>query len=340
MCRSTSFACRPIFRPFSARTAFRWPAWARRTCAARFGTFTYFTDEESQKTRQLPGGQIVHVNLNDHADLQIQAPPTLRKDKSTTYVDMTVDMDPDGRRASTIADQQVILQEGEWSDWIQVRFPLIPELKSAAGMVRIFAKKFRPNLQVYVSPVNIDPTDPELPITAPESYSRDLAKSVGLFYTQGMAQDTAAYRQGVFNARERQVLRADHHRHQKISQHRGDRRNHEKENHHDAMRGEEFVVSLRLYQRALRSDQVQAHQHRRGAADEKHECDGDEIEQGDALVVHSEEPRADPVIDVQIIHARIRGNFGGGAHLPPFAWAPSDFTYAINCRICSSFNCP
>ena len=170
-----------------------------------FGTFTYFTDEESQKTRQVPGGQIVHVNLNGYrADLQIPGPAnSLRKDKSTTYVDMTADMDPDGKAARfTIADQQVILREGEWSEWIQVRFPLIPQLKSAAGMFRIFAKKFRPNLQVYVSPVNIDPTDPELPITAPESYSRDLAKSVGLFYTQGMAQDTSALRQGVFNRAE------------------------------------------------------------------------------------------------------------------------------------------
>ena len=106
------------------------------------------------------------------------------------------------RRASRSPTSRSILREGEWSEWIQVRFPLIPKLKSAAGMVRIFAKKFRPNLQVYVSPVNIDPTDPELPITAPESYSRDLAKSVGLFYTQGMAQDTSALRQGVFNRAE------------------------------------------------------------------------------------------------------------------------------------------
>ncbi len=41
-----------------------------------------------------------------------------------------------------------------------------------------------------------------MPITAPESYSRELASALGRFYTQGMAQDTAALRQGVFNRAE------------------------------------------------------------------------------------------------------------------------------------------
>jgi hypothetical protein len=165
-----------------------------------FGTFTYLTDEESQKTRQVPGGQIVHVNLNGYrADLQIPGPAnSLRKDKSTTYVDMTADMDPDGKAARfTIADQQVILREGEWSEWIQVRFPLIPKLKSAAGMVRIFAKKFHPNLQAYVSPVNIDPTTRSCRLRR-GIYSRDGQIGGAVLYT-GMAQDTSGAATGVFN---------------------------------------------------------------------------------------------------------------------------------------------
>jgi predicted AlkP superfamily phosphohydrolase/phosphomutase len=93
----------------------------------------------------------------------------------------------------------VILKQGEWSDWIRLSFPLIPGLKSAAGMVRLYAKQLHPNFEIYVSPVNIDPSDPDLPVTSPDSYSKQIAKEVGLFYTQGMAQDTAAWRQGVFD---------------------------------------------------------------------------------------------------------------------------------------------
>jgi predicted AlkP superfamily phosphohydrolase/phosphomutase len=115
-------------------------------------------------------------------------------------VEVAVHVDPEhGAARFDIGDRQVILKEGEWSDWIQTRFPLIPGLKSAAGMFRLYAKKLHPNFELYVSPINIDPSDPELPITAPESWSRQVAKDVGLFYTQGMAQDTAAWRQGVFD---------------------------------------------------------------------------------------------------------------------------------------------
>ncbi|HLY17612.1 MAG TPA: alkaline phosphatase family protein, partial [Bryobacteraceae bacterium] len=47
-----------------------------------------------------------------------------------------------------------------------------------------------------------DPADPELPITAPGSFSKTLAGAVGPFYTQGIAQDTAAFRQHVFTRAE------------------------------------------------------------------------------------------------------------------------------------------
>ena len=80
-----------------------------------------------------------------------------------------------------------------------MRFPIIPGIKSAAGMVRIFAKKIHPDFEIYVSPVNMDPGDPELPISTPSSYSRELAGAIGPFYTQGIAEDTAALRQHILS---------------------------------------------------------------------------------------------------------------------------------------------
>ncbi len=167
-----------------------------------YGTFAYYTDDDAQKTRSVSGGQIVHVELKNHsAALRIQGPDnSLRKDKAPTYVEMTVHVDPTQPAARfDLGDKQVLLKEGEWSGWIQAEFPMIPGLKSAAGMFRLYAKQLHPKLEVYVSPVNIDPSDPELPITAPESYSKQLTKDIGLFYTQGMAQDTKAYQAGVFD---------------------------------------------------------------------------------------------------------------------------------------------
>lgn len=181
------------------------------------GTFEFFTDRADEKTRDVPGGQIVHVELrNDQVVLRIQGPDNgLRRDKAPTYVELTAHVDPEQPAARfDFGDTKVILKQGEWSDWIQARFPLIPGIKSAAGMFRLYAKKLHPDFELYVSPINIDPTDPELPVSYPDSYSRRLVKEVGLFYTQGMAEDTSAWRQGVFDraeyiAQSRQVSR-DH----------------------------------------------------------------------------------------------------------------------------------
>lgn len=170
-----------------------------------FGTFTFYTDDPVAKTRPVPGGQIVRVNLvNQHVDLNIEGPDnTLRKDQLPTSVTLSVDRDPvqPVARFST-GDTEIVLKQGEWSSWISVEFPMIPGIASATGMFRIYARKLQPDFQVYVSPVNIDPEDPELPISRPDSYSRDLAEAVGRFSTQGIGEDTAALREGVFNRRE------------------------------------------------------------------------------------------------------------------------------------------
>ncbi len=170
-----------------------------------FGTFTFFTDNPAEQSRNVPGGQIVHVDLkNWTVDARIQGPDnSLRKDKAPSYVDMTVHVDPQEPAARfDSGESQVILRQGEWSDWIRVKFSFIPGVASASGMFRLYAKQLHPKFEVYVSPINIDPSDPELPVTSPDSYSKKLAKEVGLFYTQGMAQDTAAWRQGVFDRAE------------------------------------------------------------------------------------------------------------------------------------------
>jgi len=166
------------------------------------GTFSYFTDSPTDTSRSVAGGRIEHVDLRDHqATLRIFGPGNaLRKDKAPTFVEMKIAVDPDRPAARfAVEDREFVLNQGEWSPWIEVEFPMIPVLKNAAGMFRVYAKQLHPNLEIYVSPVNVDPSDPELPVTAPESYGRELAKNVGLFYTQGMAQDTAAYRSGVFD---------------------------------------------------------------------------------------------------------------------------------------------
>ena len=170
-----------------------------------YGSFTFYTDASSETSRQVAGGRIVRVDAaGNSVVLPLEGPAnSLRKDRRRTVVSLVAHLDPAQRAARFDLDgSRFILREGEWSDWVRVRFPLIPGIKSASGIVRIFAKKLSGGIQIYVSPVNIDPASPDLPISVPASYSRELAAAIGPFYTQGISEDTAALRQGVFDLKE------------------------------------------------------------------------------------------------------------------------------------------
>ena len=170
-----------------------------------FGTFTYYTDDPLDIARNVPGGRIVPVVAkNGQVVLPVEGPPnTLRRDHASTQLSLVTDIDEAaGAARFEIAGRQFILKQGEWSPWIQVRFPLIPHVASAAGMFRIYAKQLTGGIRIYRTPLNIDPSDAALPVSIPAEYARDLAARIGPFYTQGIEEDTAALRQGVFTLRE------------------------------------------------------------------------------------------------------------------------------------------
>ena len=56
----------------------------------------------------------------------------------------------------------------------------------------MYMKQVSPYFKLYISPINIDPSQPALPLSTPASYSKELWKQVGFYYTQGIAEDTKA----------------------------------------------------------------------------------------------------------------------------------------------------
>lgn len=96
-----------------------------------------------------------------------------------------------------IGDEEIILQEGDWSEWIPVEYPL-PLFQKLRGMARFYLKQVRPEFQLYATPVNLDPLDPAMPISTPDDFATELAES-GRFYTQGFPEDTDAISDGLFD---------------------------------------------------------------------------------------------------------------------------------------------
>ena len=164
------------------------------------GAFTFFTDDPLEASHSVSGGRIVKAEIsNGRAILALEGPPNpFRRDHSFTATPLTLDVDPTNPIARLqIGDQSVIIHQGEWSPWLTAEFPLISRISTLRGEVRIYAKHLHPTLQIYVSPINIDPALPALPISYPNDWSSAIESEIGPYSTLGIPEDTSALRQEV-----------------------------------------------------------------------------------------------------------------------------------------------
>jgi len=170
-----------------------------------YGTFSYYTDDPPADADEFTGGECYPVRLWDNtfaADL-VGPPNTFRAGAPPAKVRLTVHRDPTRDLAKISWDGgEVVLKRGDWSEWNRVRFRLAGPLADVAGMVRFYLKEVRPQFRLYVSPVNIDPLEPALPISTPRDYAGQLARRAGRYYTKGFPEDTKALSHNVFGEEE------------------------------------------------------------------------------------------------------------------------------------------
>jgi predicted AlkP superfamily phosphohydrolase/phosphomutase len=108
---------------------------------------------------------------------------------------------PDARRNQArfeVDSESFIVKVGEYSEWIPVKFKAGMGF-TAHGICRFYLKEISPEVEVYVTPVNIDPGRPDLPISHPVTYSIYLAKLFGPYATLGLAEDTWALNEEVLD---------------------------------------------------------------------------------------------------------------------------------------------
>jgi predicted AlkP superfamily phosphohydrolase/phosphomutase len=117
------------------------------------------------------------------AKTELRVPFNARPDTARGQVEITVD------------HQRLTLRQGEYSDWVELKFKAGLGVR-VHGMCRFYLKQMTPDLELYVTPVNIHPAKPALPISHPLTYSIYLAKLSGLYATLGLAEDTWALNDG------------------------------------------------------------------------------------------------------------------------------------------------
>ncbi len=166
-----------------------------------YGIYSYFTEDVTEEI-EMSGGRHVPVAVRDGrvwAEL-IGPANTYRAGDPESRLPFEVVVDREhGSALFDVDGERFLLQQGEWSDWVTLRFRLVPALKTVRGVCRFYLKEASPTFKLYVTPVNLDPAAPEMPISTPADWSRELAAALGPFYTQGLPDDTKALEEGVFD---------------------------------------------------------------------------------------------------------------------------------------------
>ncbi|MDA7657809.1 alkaline phosphatase family protein [Verrucomicrobia bacterium] len=189
------------------------------------GTFSFYTDQRKEWPLVVAGGEIHKVEIKDNKiesqlhgpvnsfrrfptekslelikkgkDVELEYEPPAMLQDFTVYLDQTA-----GAAKFVVGDNEFILKEKEWSEWVPVEFEAIPWLITIRSTARFYLKQMSPNFELYVSPLQIDPEEPVMPISRPSSWSSHLCAELDYFYTQNLPEDTQAFNSGILTARE------------------------------------------------------------------------------------------------------------------------------------------
>jgi predicted AlkP superfamily phosphohydrolase/phosphomutase len=167
-----------------------------------YGTYAFFTTESAAAYQEISGGELFPVTMAaNQFQAKLYGPPnSFRADNPRTAVDFTVMRDPQHRVAKIqVQGHDLLLKQGEWSPWVNIDFTLVPFVQRVSTICRFYLKEVHPHFKLYVTPINMDPCSPAMPITTPQDYSQELCQCCGPFYTQGMPIDTKALSSEVLN---------------------------------------------------------------------------------------------------------------------------------------------
>jgi predicted AlkP superfamily phosphohydrolase/phosphomutase len=167
------------------------------------GTFSFYS------TRQDAHGHAVHTGgeqtvlrrEGDRIRTRIVGPENgmLRSGgRMTLPMTITVAGDRRGVRIEIDGGEPFDLPLRSYSPWIRLVFRPGLGVK-VHGIARFHLNRVEPEVELYMTPIHIDPEHPAMPISHPQIYSVYLAKKQGPFATLGLAEDTWALNERVID---------------------------------------------------------------------------------------------------------------------------------------------
>jgi predicted AlkP superfamily phosphohydrolase/phosphomutase len=157
------------------------------------GMFSFYTTAQSDG-KEHTGGQQFKVTKNNKNMIKselIGPPNPIRRDDQILKAPFTVKIADNGTAEIKINGDTYKLKQNQHSEWIKVSFKAGLGIK-AHGICKFMLTATEPEFKLYVTPINLDPEKPAMPISSPSVYSTYLSKLQGPFATLGLAEDSWA----------------------------------------------------------------------------------------------------------------------------------------------------
>ena len=156
------------------------------------GTFAVFTNR-SPEDAEVTGGQYQQVQQDGHTfNTELIGPDDpFHADSKPLSCPFSVTVRDSDTAVMKLNGQKIALTKDQYTDWISVDFKAGFGVK-VRGICKFLLQSTEPDFQLYVTPINIDPSKPVMPVTHPLVYATYLAKQQGSFATLGLAEDSWA----------------------------------------------------------------------------------------------------------------------------------------------------
>ncbi|MCZ6765584.1 MAG: alkaline phosphatase family protein, partial [bacterium] len=159
------------------------------------GTFTYYT--QADEAAEI-GGNVVTLKKNGggpiHTTIEGPASPI---NGQTLELPLVITRS-NGEAVLDVNGEKHTLKERVYSPLIRLTFKAATNLKFS-GIARFYVTQMNGDFKMYVTPIQIDPDRPVMPISSPPFYATYLSKLLGPFTTAGLAEDTWALNEKIID---------------------------------------------------------------------------------------------------------------------------------------------
>ncbi|MFT5285965.1 MAG: putative AlkP superfamily phosphohydrolase/phosphomutase [Planctomycetota bacterium] len=155
------------------------------------GSFSFYSTKKRPAGAHIGGQQYTIRRKGDLVESKLTGPSG--SDGLAMKCPFTAEFDDSTRKVTfTIDGEKHTVGYREYTPWIPVPFDGI------GGIARLYIQTWDDtDVEIYCTPINIDPNSPALPISHPFVYAIYLAKLQGPYATLGLAEDTWALNERV-----------------------------------------------------------------------------------------------------------------------------------------------